>query len=151
MAKYYLVNKYDSKSKQYIKNEFEVTEHDKIITGKIKLYATYGPEKKPVNENLNFIAFKGKINEETYHALLYNEGSIEVTDSQISLNAYEYKDKESGKLIVSKKIQLIILEASIPSNETISGKVKPKKSSNVKNKSKEDEEEVDMFDDEIPF
>lgn len=149
MAKYYLVNKYDAKSKQYIQNEFEVTEHDKIITGKIKLSTKYGSEKKFINENLNFIAFKGKISEETHNALLYNAGCIEVIDSQVSLNAYEQKDKETGKISVVKKLQLIISEAIIPSGEVVSSKVS--KSNKIENKSKEDEEDEDMFNDEIPF
>lgn len=150
MAKYFLQQKYDINTKQYLKDEFEVQDNDAVggkpantITGKFKFYIKVG--EKAVNAQLSFIAFKKNIDEETIDALLNNQGSVEVTESQITLNAYEKKDKKTGEISIAKDFRMIINEARLPSDNRVSGKVASK------TKSSKPKEEIVEEDDEIPF
>jgi hypothetical protein len=151
MAKYFLQQKYDINTKQYLKDEFEVQDNDAVggkpantIIGKFKFY-TKTISEKAVNAQLSFIAFKKNIDEETIDALLNNQGSIEVTESQITLNAYEKKDKKTGEISIAKDFRMIINEARLPSDNRVSGKVASK------TKSSKPKEEIVEEDDEIPF
>jgi len=105
MQKVRIQNVWDNDSRTFDKNNFELREGEKIITGKISISSKV--DGKYISKPISFIAFKGSIDNATTDALLNSKGQL--FDANLNLAVGKFTNDE-GKDIVFHKV--IINQAS---------------------------------------
>jgi hypothetical protein len=99
MQKLRISNTYNKESNQYNKNDFDIRESEKSITGKVNISTK--KDNKYISKTLPFIAFKSKIDRETERAILDSRGQL--FDAEIGLMVDNFQD-QTGKTITYVKV-----------------------------------------------
>ena len=99
MQKLRISNTYNKESNQYNKNDFDIRESEKSITGKVNISTK--KDNKYISKTLPFIAFKSKIDRETERAILDSRGQL--FEAEIGLMVDSFQD-QTGKTITYVKI-----------------------------------------------
>ena len=99
MQKLRISNTYNKESNQYNKNDFDIRESEKSITGKVNISTK--KDNKYISKTLPFIAFKSKIDRETERAILDSRGQL--FDAEIGLMEDNFQD-QTGKTITYVKV-----------------------------------------------
>lgn len=99
MQKLRISNTYNKESNQYNKNDFDIRESEKSITGKANISTK--KDNKYISKTLPFIAFKSTIDTETERAILDSRGQL--FDAEIGLMVDNFQD-QTGKTITYIKV-----------------------------------------------
>jgi hypothetical protein len=99
MQKLRISNTYNKESNQYNKNDFDIRESEKSITGKANISTK--KDNKYISKTLPFIAFKSKIDRETERAILDSRGQL--FEAEIGLMVDSFQD-QTGKTITYVKV-----------------------------------------------
>jgi hypothetical protein len=99
MQKLRISNTYNKESNQYNKNDFDIRESEKSITGKANISTK--KDNKYISKTLPFIAFKSKIDRETERAILDSRGQL--FEAEIGLMVDSFQD-QTGKTITYVKL-----------------------------------------------
>ena len=99
MQKLRISNTYNKESNQYNKNDFDIRESEKSITGKANISTK--KDDKYISKTLPFIAFKSKIDRETERAILDSRGQL--FEAEIGLMVDSFQD-QTGKTITYVKL-----------------------------------------------
>ena len=104
MQKVRLQNVYNKDTNSFDKNNFELRESDKSITGKLSISSKKGD--KWHSKAIPFIAFKSQIDNETTMALLHSKGQLFEAEINFSVDSFrpegEPKDIIFFRAIVNK-------------------------------------------------
>ena len=132
MQKLRITNTYNKESNQYNKNDFDIRESEKSITGKVSISTK--KDNKYISKILPFITFKSKIDRETERAILDSKGKL--FDAEIGLMVDNFQD-QTGKTITYIKVVInqARFEAADKHNQAKANGYQPE----------------DMLDDDIPF
>ena len=99
MQKLRISNTYNKESNQYNKNDFDIRESEKSITGKANISTK--KDDKYISKSLPFVAFKSKIDRETERAILDSRGQL--FDAEIGLMVDNFQD-QTEKTITYVKV-----------------------------------------------
>ena len=117
MQKFRIQSKYNKETNLFEKNDFEITEMDKIIYGRISVASKKND--KYISKTIPFIAFKSKITQETKDALLNSRGGLFDADFSLMVDQYDKPNGEGSNtilkvVIIQAKFEDKFVEKNIP-------------------------------------
>lgn len=105
MQKLRLQNVWNNDTNSYDKNNFELRESEKTISGKVSI--TSKKDDGYISKPLPFIAFKSKIDNDTLNALLNSRGESFEAEFNIAVDSFkdnQGKEVKYHKLVINKAV-----------------------------------------------
>lgn len=103
MQKLRLQNTYNKDTKSFDKNNFELRESDKTLTGKVSISSK--KDGGYISKSIPFVAFKSQISSETEYAIRNSKGKSFEASFNIAVDKFDVDGKET------KFFRLVINEA----------------------------------------
>ena len=102
MQKLRLQNVYNKDTNSFDRDNFELRESEKTITGKVSI--TSKKNDKYISKSIPFVAFKSQINSETELALRSSKGKTFEADYSLSVDSFEAdgKDIKFFRLVINE-------------------------------------------------
>ena len=102
MQKLRLQNTYNKDTNSFDRNNFELRESDKTLSGKVSISSK--KDDKYISKTMPFVAFKSQISPETEHALRNSKGKTFEANFNLMVDKFEIDGKETKffKIIINE-------------------------------------------------